>query len=75
MKKYKVNSRAKSEGRITLSFTKVPAHCGECQLYVDTYYYDEFSGRDRHYCPFGGDMYGCLVERPANCPITIEKSK
>ena len=44
------------EGCIKIILREIPKHCGECPLYDD-------------YCPFGCSLWGCLVERPADCPI------
>lgn len=74
---YKVN-RKKCNGYIILSFDKIPKHCGECQLYQENSFYDEDSGWGsgiRHSCPFGGDVWGCLIERPQNCPIITRDNK
>lgn len=57
---------------ITLKFNKVPKHCGECPLYINNAYEEDkswFGDGITHSCPFGGDTFGCLVERPKNCPI------
>ena len=60
------------EGMIKIVLREIPKHCGECSFYEDTYYEDDeawFGDGIRHYCPFGGSHFGCLVERPADCPI------
>ena len=62
----------RGEGMIKIILREIPKHCGECPFYEDTYYEDDeawFGDGIRHYCPFGGGTWGCLVERPANCPI------
>ena len=60
--------------KITLYVTKMPSNCGECPFWqwnecVD----DEPSWGDgvSHSCPFGCSHFGCLVERPAECPLQI----
>ena len=65
-------NEGQGEGVIKIILREIPKHCGECPFYEDTYYEDEeafFGDGIRHYCPFGGDYFGCLVERPENCPI------
>lgn len=60
------------EGIIQIILRDIPKHCGECPIYEGTYYEDDeawFGDGVRHYCPFGASLYGCLVERPADCPI------
>lgn len=62
---------------IVLSFNKLPAHCGECPLYIDNAEFDEDAGFGSgivHSCPFGCETYGCLVKRPPDCPI-VRKEK
>lgn len=57
---------------VSIGLSRMPKHCGECPLYINSSYYDEdaFWGDGIvHYCPFGSDSYGCLVERPQNCPL------
>ena len=68
----------RGEGYIKIILREIPKHCGECPFYEDTYYEDDeawFGDGIRHYCPFGGGTWGCLVERPANCPIQKYKEK
>lgn len=74
----KVNNRKNCKGYILLCFDGIPKHCGECPLYKETYYEDDepmWGDGIIHYCPFGGDTFGCLVERPANCPIVTPENK
>ena len=74
---YKLNKK-KCEGYILLSFNKIPKHCGECQLYQENVYYDDdadWGSGERHYCPFGCSISGCLVERPKDCPIITRENK
>lgn len=62
--------------KIELSFNRMPKHCGECQLYIDSATFDEdamFGDGIMRSCPFGADRFGCLVERPHNCPIVGRK--
>ena len=62
----------RSAASITLGVSRMPQHCGECPFYEGTAYYDEdtfFGDGIVRYCPFGGDTFGCLVQRPANCPL------
>lgn len=58
--------------KIELTFNRMPKHCGECQLYIDSATFDEdamFGDGIVRSCPFGANSFGCLVERPYNCPI------
>lgn len=60
------------EGYIKIILREIPKHCGECPFYEDTVYIDDepfFGDGVHHYCPFGASHFGCLVERPADCPI------
>lgn len=73
---YKVNSEKKTKGSITLNFDVIPNNCGECLLYLENMFVDDepmWGDGVSHSCPFGAAMYGCLVERPKNCPIVIEE--
>lgn len=73
---YEINSKRDTPGKITLNFQVIPTHCGECPLYMsNTFIDDEPSWGDgvSHYCSFGADYHGCLVERPKDCPIIINK--
>lgn len=68
---YEVNG-AFTGYKIELVFDRMPKHCGECQLYIDSATFDEdamFGDGIVRSCPFGVDSFGCLVERPHNCPI------
>ncbi len=65
-------SEGHGEGYIKIILREIPKHCGECPFYEDTVYVDEdclWGDGISHYCPFGCSHYGCLVERPADCPI------
>lgn len=66
------------EGMIKIILREIPKHCGECPFYEENYYTDDeawFGNGVHHYCPFGGNLFGCLVERPMNCPIQKYKEK
>lgn len=57
---------------ITLKFKKLPNNCTECPLYQSNSYEDDepmFGDGIHNYCPYGGSTYGCVVERPKDCPI------
>lgn len=72
---YEVNG-AFTGYKIELVFDRMPRHCGECQLYIDSATFDEdamFGDGIVRSCPFGADSFGCLVERPHNCPIIVRK--
>ena len=72
---YEVNG-AFTGYKIELVFDRMPKHCGECQLYIDSATFDEdamFGDGIMRSCPFGADRFGCLVERPHNCPIVGRK--
>lgn len=69
--KTKVNDTA-SPVSVSIGLSRMPENCGECPFYIDTAYYDEDGGWGdgiSHYCPFGCGLWGCLVERPADCPL------
>lgn len=69
---YTVNGKS-GVAEIVLSFNRIPAHCGECRLYIENAWFDEdgmFGDGITHSCPFGCQTFGCLVERPPDCPIT-----
>lgn len=71
---YRINSEKKTKGSITLNFDVIPNNCGECPLYMDNVYVDDepmWGDGVSHSCPFGSSYYGCLVERPKDCPIKI----
>lgn len=61
--------KKKNRPHITLSLSAMPKDCSECPLYKMTEYQDEDFIWIHHYCPFGGNNWGCLMERPENCPI------
>jgi hypothetical protein len=66
------------EGYIKIILRKMPKHCGECPFYENTVYVDDepfFGSGESHYCPFGCGVWGCLVERPVDCPIQEYKEK
>lgn len=72
---YRINSDKKFRGSITLNFDVIPSNCGECPLYMNNAVYDEdacWGDGVSHWCPFGADHYGCLVERPKDCPIKVK---
>ena len=69
---YNINSKSPSKGTITLSFDAIPKHCGECSLYIENMSVDDepmWGDGIQHFCPFGAKTFGCLVERPDDCPI------
>ena len=71
---YKLNPKVKPNGVITLGFDVIPSNCGECPLYMSNVFVDDepsWGSGISHYCPFGSDYHGCLVERPSDCPIII----
>lgn len=73
---YELNPEVTQKGTITLGFTVIPKNCGECPLYMSNISVDDepsWGSGISHYCPFGADYYGCLVERPADCPIIIKE--
>lgn len=73
---YSVNPKKKGKGTITISFDTIPKHCGECALYINNLFVEDepsWGSGILHYCPFGADYHGCLVERPEGCPIQIEE--
>lgn len=60
---------------ITIGLSKIPKHCGECPFYESNAVFDEdacFGDVIMRSCPFGADHFGCLVERPNNCPLKIK---
>lgn len=60
---------------VSIGLSRMPENCGECPFYNSTTYCDEdafFGDGIAHYCPFGCSLWGCLVEKPADCPL-IEK--
>ena len=73
---YEINPKTAKSAIVTLGFDVVPNHCGECPLYVNNVFVDDepsWGSGISHYCPFGADYHGCLVERPKDCPIQIVK--
>ena len=61
---------------VSIGLSRMPEHCGECPFYNNTACYDEdacFGDGIRRYCPFGCSLWGCLVERPTDCPL-IDKT-
>lgn len=66
------------EAYIKIVLREMPKHCGECPLYEDSVYVDDepfFGDGVHHYCPFGASHFGCLVERPADCPLQFNKTE
>ena len=66
-----INERM-GEAKVTLYVKKMPTHCGECPFYQwNEYVDDEPSWGDgiSYSCPFGCSHFGCLVERPKDCPL------
>lgn len=62
---------------VTLSIRKVPKHCGECPFYLENEYIDDepmWGDGISHWCPFGAEYFGCLVERPHDCPLIIKEN-
>ena len=57
---------------LTITLSRMPKTCYECPLQAE-YYDDEayFGDGIMHYCPYGGDSYGCAKKRPSNCPIKV----
>lgn len=54
------------EAKVTLYVKKMPDNCGECPFYQ----WNEHRGDGvSHSCPFGCSHFGCLVERPEDCPL------
>lgn len=71
-KGYTINGKS-GVAEIVISFDRIPAHCGECRLYIENEYFDEdacFGDGITRSCPFGCQQFGCLVQRPPDCPIT-----
>lgn len=61
---------------ITIGVSRMPKHCGECPFYEASAVFDEdafFGDCIVRSCPFGGDSWGCLVQRPDNCPLCLTK--
>lgn len=75
---YGINPTTKPAAQITLGFSVIPAHCGECPLYLNNIFVDDepsWGSGISHFCPFGADYHGCLVVRPKDCPIKcVEES-
>lgn len=60
---------------VSVGLSRMPENCGECPFYINTAYYDEegcWGDNIRHYCPFGCGYFGCLVERPSDCPLVVK---
>ena len=60
------------EACVKIILRNMPKHCGECPLYEENVYIDDepwFGDGVHHSCPFGCGVWGCLVERPADCPL------
>ena len=57
---------------VTIGLSRLPEHCGQCPFYENSSYYDDEAGWGSgyvHYCPFGCSIWGCLNERPDDCPL------
>lgn len=64
----------KSPVYISIGLSRMPENCGECPLYLNNEYYDEhpsWGDGVSNWCPFDADYFGCLVERPKNCPLIV----
>lgn len=62
--------------RVSIGLSRMPKHCGECPLYLNNEHFDEdgfFGDCISRSCPFGASLFGCLVERPKDCPLTESK--
>lgn len=69
---YNFKNNGKSQAKVELFLNYFPKNCGECTFYLNSQYYDEdsfFGDGEVHFCPFGGDNYGCMIERQKNCPL------
>ena len=69
--KIKLNDK-NSPVSISIGLSRMPENCGECPFYINSFYEDEDCGWGSgviHYCPFNCDNWGCLVERPSDCPL------
>lgn len=74
---YSLNNK-KCKGYILISFDEIPKNCSECQLYLESGEYNEeacFGDNIIHSCPFGGSAWGCLLNRPKDCPIITPENK
>ena len=57
---------------LNIGLTRIPKNCTECPFYINNAEYDEdasFGNGYTYSCPFGCGIWGCAVERPADCPI------
>lgn len=57
-------ARGKSKDGVTILFNSVPKNYGECELYINSATFDEFSCWGDcvvRRCPFGCSNWGCLV--------------
>ncbi len=67
-------NRAIGEAQVTLYVTKMPSNCGECPFWQWNEFVDDeptWGDGVSHWCPFGCSHFGCLVERPKDCPLQI----
>lgn len=77
MVKYDFN-KGSCKAYILLSFDSIPKNCGECPLYIENEIYDYDAGWGsgyKHECPFKCDNWGCLVDKPSDCPIVVPDNK
>lgn len=66
-----INERM-GEAKVTLYVKNMPTHCGECPFYQWNEYVDDepsWGNGISYSCPFGCSHFGCLVERPKDCPL------
>lgn len=64
----------KSPVYVSVGLSRIPKNCGECPLWLNNEYYDEhptWGDGVSNWCPFNADYFGCLVERPKNCPLVV----
>lgn len=65
-------NQCQGDAKVTLYLKSMPSNCGECPFYQwNEYVDDEPSWGDgvSYSCPFGCSHFGCLVDRPADCPL------
>lgn len=65
-------NRSTGEAKITLYVKTMPDNCGECPFYQWNEYIDDetlWGDGVSYSCPFGCSHFGCLVERPGDCPL------
>lgn len=71
-------NNGEGEAYIKIILRKMPSHCGECPLYEENVYVDDeplWGDGIIHSCPFGASHWGCLVERPLDCPLKENKNE